>query len=429
MNMNKRYVSAAHKTVAIATACSITLGSVSHAATLDSSIDTKGSLAGVVAITAEINKDLAGDSAAGASLAGVLLATANIHGEMVGNVSAPAESRYMASQAVIQGEEDSVPEEYKKLLLADVEEYLNIRTAPGKDGALAGWLRPTDVAEIVSHTKGWFEIKSGEVTGYVSDQFSIIGEEAYKRFVELSTPYVTSKASNLNVRALPSTDSEILGRLSKGEKALIDPDLWEMRLEDAENESEFIAINYNDKVAYVSKQYVEIYTGELGVAMTAEEVEAYKAAVKKAKEEAAKKAAAEAAAKAEAAKKAEQQKPATVQNSSVSSTADDVTMLAALLMCEAGSNYEGMLAVGGVVMNRLRAGYASTIQGVIYQRGQFTPASSGKLARTIANGVSAAAIQAAQEAIAGVDITGGCKNFRSARSGHSGVNIGGNVFF
>ncbi len=54
-------------------------------------------------------------------------------------------------------------------------------------------------------------------------------------------------------------------------------------------------------------------------------------------------------------------------------------LLAALIYCEAGNQpYEGQVAVGAVVMNRVRSGsYPNTISEVIYQSGQFGPAMTG----------------------------------------------------
>ena len=95
-------------------------------------------------------------------------------------------------------------------------------------------------------------------------------------------------------------------------------------------------------------------------------------------------------------------------------------MLGALIQCEAGSgSYEGMVAVGAVVMNRVRSGsYPGSISGVIYQGGQFPPALNGSVARVIANGVRSACLQAASEAIGGTDNTNGALSFRSAASGY-----------
>ena len=74
-------------------------------------------------------------------------------------------------------------------------------------------------------------------------------------------------------------------------------------------------------------------------------------------------------------------------------------------------------------------GFANSIYGVIYQRGQFGPASSGRLEARLASGVSASARQAARAALNGSDPTGGAKYFKLASSGHAGTVVGPIVFY
>lgn len=112
-------------------------------------------------------------------------------------------------------------------------------------------------------------------------------------------------------------------------------------------------------------------------------------------------------------------------------TATDLELFAALIECEAGSsNYEGMLAVACVVVNRMQhPGYPDTLRGVILQSGQFPPAHNGKVDRILKRGVKKACLQAAQDALNGKNNIGGCLSFRSAGSGHTGTVVGSNVFF
>ena len=119
------------------------------------------------------------------------------------------------------------------------------------------------------------------------------------------------------------------------------------------------------------------------------------------------------------------------QTEAASTSSDDVSLLAAIIYCEAGNqSYEGMVAVGAVVMNRVRSGrYAGSIYGVIYQAGQFPPAGRGSVASIAANGPKSSCIQAAQEAINGADNTGGATCFSRASRGHAGVVIGNHVFY
>ena len=97
----------------------------------------------------------------------------------------------------------------------------------------------------------------------------------------------------------------------------------------------------------------------------------------------------------------------------------------------AGStDYDGMLAVASVVMNRVNHRYyPDTITGVIYQSGQFSPVASGKLDKVLKRGIKSSCLEVAKDAIAGKNNVGDCLNFRAASSGHSGIVIGGNVFF
>ena len=63
------------------------------------------------------------------------------------------------------------------------------------------------------------------------------------------------------------------------------------------------------------------------------------------------------------------------------------------------------------------------------ERGQFGPASSGRLEARLASGVRASARQAARAALNGSDPTGGAKYFKLASSGHAGTVVGPIVFY
>lgn len=106
----------------------------------------------------------------------------------------------------------------------------------------------------------------------------------------------------------------------------------------------------------------------------------------------------------------------------------DKELLAALIFCEAGNQpYEGQVAVGAVVMNRVRSGsYPDTISDVIYQPGQFSPAMSGWLDSVRASaGYTDSAMQAAADALAGSNPVGDCMYFNT---GGSGLQIGDHFF-
>lgn len=103
-------------------------------------------------------------------------------------------------------------------------------------------------------------------------------------------------------------------------------------------------------------------------------------------------------------------------------------LLAALIFCEAGNQpYEGQVAVGAVVLNRVKSeSYPNTISEVIYQSGQFTPAMTGWLDSVLASGgYTDSAVQAAEDALAGSNPVNDCLYFST---GGSGYQIGDHFF-
>lgn len=115
----------------------------------------------------------------------------------------------------------------------------------------------------------------------------------------------------------------------------------------------------------------------------------------------------------------------------ISYSASDVELLAALLECEAGSsNYQAVLAVASVVVNRMKhRSFPNTVRGVIYHPGQFPPAHDGKVDRILKRGVNSLCVKAATDALNGANNVGSCLYFRASSSGYSGTIIGDNVFF
>ena len=103
-------------------------------------------------------------------------------------------------------------------------------------------------------------------------------------------------------------------------------------------------------------------------------------------------------------------------------------LLAALIFCEAGNQpYDGQVAVGAVVMNRVRSGsFPNTITDVIYQSGQFTPAMTGWLDSVLASdGYTDSAMQAAADALSGSNPIGDCLYFST---GGGGYQLGDHYF-
>lgn len=223
----------------------------------------------------------------------------------------------------------------------------------------------------------------------------------------MSTVMLTGFASSTEAQEQSAVESEVSTEPSDQEEALDDTRFAEGTGTDWGVSQEVIDVQSgmieNVKIAAVEAKIA--YEAKLE-----EERRAAEEAERIAREKAEAEAAAAAQAEAEAAQQAEKE------------------LLASLIFCEAGNQpYEGQVAVGAVVMNRIKSSsYPGTMEEVIYQSGQFSPAMSGWLDRIRANqGYTEAAMQAAEDALAGSNPIGDCLYFSV---GGYGTRIGDHLF-
>lgn len=328
-----------------------------------------------------------------------------------------------ASQDQVSTDEESteMSEEeaaWQSNLMANVEESLNVRAAADENSDVVGKLYKGSVATITGTEGEWYAITSGNVVGYVNSAYCLVGSDALKYAYEACGQKAQVNVDGLRVRDGQSEDSGVIAVLDTGATLQVDSGRTA--------EAGWTPVIYNSVAGYVSTDYVTVSL-DVGVGRTIEEEQAIIAAQKAAEEKAA---AQKAAQKAKEESSSSGSSATRTQGSSLAASADEVTLLAAIIQCEAGGcSYETQLAVGACVVNRVKAGYADgTIYGVIFQKGQFGPASSGKLERRLAQGVSSTSYAAAQEALSGVDNTNGALNFRDGSSS-KGVTYGSMYFY
>ncbi len=117
--------------------------------------------------------------------------------------------------------------------------------------------------------------------------------------------------------------------------------------------------------------------------------------------------------------------------SEVDFNVSDRDLLAAIIQCEAGGEpWEGKIAVGAVIMNRVCSeAFPNTVAGVVYQSGQFQPVASGRLAIRLAEGANDECYRAADAVMSGSNNIGNCLFFRTVVPGIHGTIIGHHVFY
>ena len=286
-------------------------------------------------------------------------------------------------------------DEYQKeFIMANVADSVNIRAEASEESEKIGVLYKNCGGELIEKGEEWSHITSGELEGWIKNEYLFFGSEAQALAEEVGEDVVTIETDCLRARMEPSEDAGVLGLLAVGsEYTLIDDcDGW-------------VSIKFDNDTAYVSKEYVSI---ELIIpeGETIEEIKEREALSKASKE------------------------TLRTNRGALSASVDDVTLLAALIYCEAGNqSYDGKVGVGAVVCNRVRSGnFPNSVYDVIYAPHQFGPAGSGKVARAIENGINQECIDAATAALNGETTVGEARYFKRAGT-HDGITIGDHVFY
>lgn len=280
------------------------------------------------------------------------------------------------------------------LVMANVRDALNVRSEASEDSEKLGKLYKDCGGTILERKDGWTKLQTGNLIGWAKDEYLLFDEEAEELANDVGRMIASVDAETLRVRKEPNEEAEVYGLLPKGE--LIDV------LSDEKDG--WLCIEYEGNEAYVSSEFVTL-DFHIDAGETLDEIKAREEAEREAKRH--------------------------VNYGEYTTDADTTMLLAALIWCEAGNqSYEGKLAVGAVVMNRVRSSaYPDTIHGVIYASGQFTPAMSGKVNRVYESGkIDQGCIDAAEEALSGVSNVGELTHFRR-NNGREGLVIGDHVFY
>lgn len=139
--------------------------------------------------------------------------------------------------------------------VADVTNYVNIRSKPSTDSEVVGKLYRGCAADILERLEGdWVRIKSGDVEGYIAANYLVTGKDAEKMADEFATKYATViNTSTLRVRAEQSTEATTLELIPEGETYIV--------LKEYEEWAEILLgtdDSGNDFTGFVSKDYVKI---------------------------------------------------------------------------------------------------------------------------------------------------------------------------
>lgn len=167
------------------------------------------------------------------------------------------EVKYALNEARKMDLKQQAINQYQNLLISKVSNYLNIRSTPKDEGNsnIIGKLPGKAAGEILETEDGWYKIRSGNITGYVSadSQYTATGQEAVDLATQSASLMAIVNTDKLNVRTSPSTDAGIWTQISKEERypVLAQMDGWvQIELdggdEDEGNDSAYISTRDNN---------------------------------------------------------------------------------------------------------------------------------------------------------------------------------------
>lgn len=179
---------------------------------------------------------------------------------------------------------------FRNLVIAQVTDYVNVRSLPSEEGEILGKLYNNSVGTFIQEENGWYQITSGSVTGYVKAEYCVTGEDAVEIAKRVGKRIATVTTETLFVRAEPSTECSIIGMVPEADDLLV--------LEETEG---WVKVDVEEGTGWVSTEFISLHS-EFVQAESREEEERRLAKEaeerRKAQEAAAKKAAQNAAAQA-----------------------------------------------------------------------------------------------------------------------------------
>lgn len=137
---------------------------------------------------------------------------------------------------------------------------LNIRQEASTDSEVVGILTNHNACELLEDAGEWYKVTSGKVTGYVSKQYLVTGDEAESIAEQEIKTVATVNTETLNVRAEKSTEAAVLSQVGNSEAFTVNSvaDGW-------------VEISVDDSVGYISQDYVTLAQA-LPTAKTIEQV-------------------------------------------------------------------------------------------------------------------------------------------------------------
>lgn len=149
----------------------------------------------------------------------------------------------------LAGPEPTEEDLFRNLVIAQVNNYVNVRNLPSEEGEVVGKLYNNSVGTFISEEDGWYQITSGSVTGYVKGEYCVTGDAAVDLAKQVGKRIATVTTETLFVRTEPNTDCSILGMVPEADDLLV--------LEETEG---WVKVDVEEGTGWVSADYVTLHS-------------------------------------------------------------------------------------------------------------------------------------------------------------------------
>ena len=140
-------------------------------------------------------------------------------------------------------------EEQENVVVAKTGDYVRIRSAASDNAQVVGKFYKDAVGLILSEEKGWYEIQSGNVIGYVKKEFCVTGPEAQEMAAQLGNRMAEVLCERLVVRMGAAEDAEVLGMVAMGDTLIVTGET-----------EDWVRVDIEEGYGWIKKEFVRVYT-------------------------------------------------------------------------------------------------------------------------------------------------------------------------
>ncbi|MBR1854264.1 MAG: C40 family peptidase [Lachnospiraceae bacterium] len=176
-------------------------------------------------------------------------------------IAAAKEAAAQAEQDVALVEAEPTEEDlFRNLVIAQVHNYVNVRSLPSEDGEIVGKLYDASVGNLLEEDNGWYKIESGSVIGYVKGEFCVTGDDAVELAKKVGTRLATVTTTTLKVRTQPGLDASVMGLVPIEDELVVSDEV-----------EGWVQVDVEEGIGWVSTDYVTLHTEFVKAESKAEE--------------------------------------------------------------------------------------------------------------------------------------------------------------